>query len=63
MDSVNLVQAHAELRAALEPLGVEVGPEILAQWKDQARHGGQPLSADVLHRLAFVAKELAASCG
>ncbi|HXR74018.1 hypothetical protein [Actinocrinis sp.] len=60
---MSLAQAHGELRAALEPLGIEVGPEILAQWKDLAQHGGQPLPADALRRLAVVAKELATSCG
>jgi len=60
---MTLTQAHAQLRGALEPLGIEVGPEVLAQWKDAVQHGREPLPADALRRLAFVAKELASSCG
>jgi len=62
MDGMTLTQAHAQLRTALEPLGIEIGPEVLAQWKDRAQHGTAPLPADALRRLAFVAKELASSC-
>jgi hypothetical protein len=56
----DLAQAHAALQAALEPLGVEVGPEVLALWIDREAHGREPLPTDALKRLADVAQRLLA---
>lgn len=53
-----LSEAHAALAAALAPLHVEVGAEVLALWRDAERHGRDPLPADVLRRLAQVADRL-----
>lgn len=33
------------MRRVLGPFGVQVGPEVLALWRDQAAHGQGPLRA------------------
>ena len=53
-----LADVHARLRAALEPLGIEVGSEVLALWRDRERCGQDPLPAEALHRLAQFANQL-----
>lgn len=57
--TMTLAQAHADLKAALHPLGIEIGPEVLALWRDQQIHGGDPLPRETLRRLAAVAGRLA----
>ncbi|HEV2346105.1 MAG TPA: hypothetical protein VGS97_18540 [Actinocrinis sp.] len=54
-----LLKAHAELKVALEPLGVEVGVETLSIWRDRERLGADPLPAVALRRLAALAERLA----
>lgn len=56
----DLVEAHAALRAALEPLRIEVGAEVLAMWQDSQHHGRDPLPAGALRQLALVTEKLAA---
>lgn len=56
----DLARAHAGLRQALEPLGIEVGPEVLALWRDREAHGEDPLPADALRRLAGLVQRLIA---
>lgn len=56
---MTLREDHALLAAALEPLGIEVGAEVLAAWTDRARHGADPLPAQALRRVAAVAAQLA----
>lgn len=56
---IDLLRVHADVRAALEPLGIEVGPETLGIWRDRERLGQAPLPADALRRLAELAQRLA----
>lgn len=48
---MTLAEWFAGLQAALEPLGVDVGPETLAQWRDCEAHGRDPLPRKALERL------------
>lgn len=48
---MTLAEWFAALQAALEPLGVEVGPETLGVWQDRAAHGADPLPVRALERL------------
>lgn len=59
MGELSLAQVHADLKAALRPLGIEIGPEVLALWRDQQTHGGDPLPREVLLRLATLIDRLA----
>lgn len=43
---------YDELTAALRPLGVEVGPELLALWLDRQRDGRDPLPLAAVRGLA-----------
>ena len=54
-----LAETHAALRQALEPLGIDVGPEVLAVWFDRERAGTDPLPAKALRRVAQVTEQLA----
>ena len=55
-----LKQAHDELKSALEPLGVELGGEVLFVWVDRDRHGHEPLPPAALRALAnWATKHLA----
>jgi hypothetical protein len=56
---VNLAEVYLDLRDALAPLGIEVGSDVLALWRDRERHGYQPLPPDALRRLAQLAARLA----
>lgn len=51
---MSAAETHAQWRAALEPLGIEVGPEVLALWRDREAHGCDPLPVDALRSLAHV---------
>jgi hypothetical protein len=42
------------LTHALQPLGIEVGPEALALWKDRDAHGRDPLPDKALEELSDV---------
>jgi hypothetical protein len=55
---MNLTEAWSDLRDALEPLGIEVGREVLAIWKDREQHKDQPLLAGALRELAMVIERL-----
>lgn len=57
---VSLAETFKGLQAALEPLGVEVGSDVLAIWRDRDRAGREPLPATALRDLAeWTAKQLA----
>jgi hypothetical protein len=56
---MTLAQVHAELTAALEPLGIEIGPETLLLWEDRRAHDRDPLPVKALLRLAVLADQLA----
>jgi hypothetical protein len=56
---VNLAAVHSAVRAALEPLGIEVGSEVLAIWRDRQLHGKAAISAEAMRRLADLAAQLA----
>ena len=57
---MTLVESFEQMRAALAPLGVEVGAEVLAVWLDRQRHGREPLPEHALRELAdWAAKQLA----
>ncbi len=57
---MSLPAAYQRLRAALAPLGVEIGPDVLAIWLDRVRHGGEPLPEAALRDLATWAASLTA---
>lgn len=57
---MTLEEIHARLSAALGPLGIEVGPEVLAVWLDLRAHGQEPLTPAAVIRLARVADEMLA---
>lgn len=40
-----LRELWARTRTVLAPFGITVGPEVLALWRDQARHGHGPVRA------------------
>lgn len=40
-----LLELWVRTGRALAPFGIPVGPEVLALWRDQARHGHGPLRA------------------
>lgn len=54
----DLAETHAAFRGALEPLGIECGPEVLALWRDRQQCGNEPLPADALRRLGEIAERL-----
>lgn len=55
---MTLGQTYAELRDALTPLGIEIGAEVVALWRDRERHSLQPLPTDALRHLADLATRL-----
>lgn len=55
----DLAQAHAVLKSAFEPLGVELGADVLALWRDREQSGQDPLPAEALRRVAEIASRLA----
>jgi hypothetical protein len=55
---VSLRGAHEALTRALEPLGIEVGLEVLDVWQDRLAHGQDPLPAVALERLVATAQQL-----
>ncbi len=60
---MTLEEIHARLAAALEPLGIEVGPEVLALWLDRRTRGREALPAAAVIRLARIADELLVDAG
>lgn len=48
----DLNTTYVQLREALTPLGIEIGREVLALWRDRERHSGEPLPVDALKHLA-----------
>lgn len=60
---MTLEETHGALAAALDPLGIEVGPEVLAIWLDRRARGREALPAAAVIRLARVADELLADLG
>lgn len=48
---MELSDAFEALRGTLEPLGIEIGPDVLALWRDRNLHGQDPLSSNALRRL------------
>jgi hypothetical protein len=59
-DAVTLEQTHSALAAALEPLGIDVGTDVLAVWIDRRRHGRDPLPEHALRELFYVVAYLLA---
>lgn len=56
---MNLADAYERLHAILAPLGIEIGPDTLALWRDRERAGREPLPAGALRDLAeWAAKQL-----
>lgn len=49
---MNPQRDYDELAAALGPLGVEVGRELLALWLDRQQHGRDPLPLAAVRDLA-----------
>lgn len=56
---MSLTDAFDRLRAALAPLGIEIGTDVLDIWLDRERHGGAPLPNAALRDLAAWAASLA----
>jgi hypothetical protein len=48
----DLRRAHAGLAAALRPLAIEIGRDVLDVWLDRHHHGVEPLPASALEALA-----------
>lgn len=42
---MSLIEAFTQLQAALEPVGVEIGRDVLHIWRDRERAGREPLPA------------------
>lgn len=57
---MTLNEMHAQLKAVLEPVGIEIGTEVLALWMARVREGGLPVSPNALLNLASTAEQLAA---
>lgn len=57
---LTLERAHTALRYALAPLGIDIGPEVLALWLDRRRAGRAPLPPDALRDLSTLAEQLLA---
>lgn len=55
-----LSDAHTNLAAALGPLGIEIGPEVLSIWLDRRKAGRDPLPAGALRALEELARQLLA---
>lgn len=55
---MTLAEQHAALRAALAPLGIDVGAEVLELWADREKHGQEPVTYGALKELAAVAGRL-----
>jgi hypothetical protein len=56
--TINLDEIYFGLRTALAPLGIEVGREVLAMWRDREHHGRDALPDDALKKLAEVTARL-----
>lgn len=49
---MNLTEKYRMLSHALQPLGIEVGSDVLDPWTDRAMHGRDPLPTSALKELA-----------
>lgn len=58
---MTLRQAQAELKAALGPLGIEIGDEVLALWEDRAGRGAEVMPSQALERLGVWAIRMLAA--
>jgi hypothetical protein len=56
----DLTTTHQQLREALAPLGIEIGRDVLALWRDRECHGQEPLPDNALRHLADLATRLLA---
>ncbi len=57
---MSLAETFKGLQAALEPLGIEIGRDVLAVWRDREGAGQEPLPAAALRDLArWAEKQLA----
>lgn len=57
---MSLSDSHKQLQAALEPLGIEIGRDVLHVWRDRENAGQEPLPEPALRDLAeWVEKQLA----
>lgn len=48
---MDLAEAFESMRAPLESLGIEIGTDVLALWRDRDAHGRDPLPPEALKRL------------
>jgi hypothetical protein len=51
---MNLTEKFRHLVHALQPLGIEVGTDVLDLWRDRDAHGRDPLPHSALQELAHV---------
>ena len=49
---MNLAEKFRRLAHALQPLGIEIGPDVLDLWRDRDIHGRDPLPVSALEELA-----------
>jgi hypothetical protein len=49
---MNLAEKFRHLAHALQPLGIEIGSDVLDLWRDRDTHGRDPLPASALEELA-----------
>lgn len=57
---LTLERTHTALRYALSPLGIDIGPEVLALWLDRRHAGRAPIPEDALRDLSTLAEQLLA---
>lgn len=57
---MNLAETFITLQDALEPLGIRIGPEVLAGWQFHAGNGHQPLPPGALRHLVDVIDQVLA---
>jgi hypothetical protein len=55
---MDLTATYLDLRKALSPLGIEVGREVMALWRDREHHGREALPPVALRQLAELATRL-----
>lgn len=55
---LTLERTHAGMAAALAPLGIEVGIDVLGIWRDRERGGGDPLPEGALRAVSQLVEQL-----
>ena len=59
---IDLTATYLDLRDALAPLGIDIGREVMALWRDREHHGRPALPPAALHALADLTARLVKEC-